>query len=108
MDSALNAAHEYALWQRGLLKCEENELEEPLVSLADIPETLLLDTERKAYAKLRNSSDGTSGGDTLMGGQDGVEASQSGSEEIEKLADLKLSSLGEGDVEKGAVTVDAN
>jgi hypothetical protein len=108
MDSALNAAHEYALWQRGLLKCEDSELEEPLVSLVAIPETLLLNTELKAYAKLRNSSDGTSGGETLMGGQDGVEASQSGSEEIAKLVDLTLPSLGEGDVEKGAVAEDAN
>ena len=64
MDSALNAAHEYDSWQRGLLKCEDNELEEPLVSLADIPEALLLDSELKAYAKLRNSSDGVPGGET--------------------------------------------
>ena len=43
-----------------------------------------------------------------MEGQDGVESVKDGSEKIEKLADLTLSSLGEGDAEKGAVAEDAN
>ena len=108
MKSTLNAAHGYARFNEGLIELKNYKLDEPLVFLADIPETLLLDTELKAYAKLRNSSDWTSGDETPTEGRDGVKVPQSGSEEIEKLADLTLSSLGEGGAEKGAVAEDAN
>ena len=55
--SALTAAHSCARFNQGLLKCEEYKLREPLVSLGDIPQALLLDEEREAYAKLKESGD---------------------------------------------------
>lgn len=55
MDSALNAAHQWVSDEAGLLKCEDYYLSEPLVSLSNISEELLLDEEREAYAKLSDS-----------------------------------------------------
>lgn len=57
MTSALDAAHQFAHICGGLLRYEDNGIEEPLVSLGDIPQALLLDEEREAYAKLKESGD---------------------------------------------------
>lgn len=84
MESALNAAHRYASLIGGLCKLRYYTLKKPLVALRDIPEALLLDEEREAYAKLSESADEDLGIEKASEGQDEAESAKDGLEETEK------------------------